>query len=296
MPIRTIIAALSLEADSKPVADRAMQLAAQHGARLVLVHVIEGISDTAAWAATDAALPLPALQQEALDRIRQQISASGLQDVVNIIVEAGAPHVIIHQLAEREQTDLLVIGPGKPQTLRERLFGSTADRLVRLTPCPILIVRNANPARYERISVAVDFSALSEAAFRAAVEVGQDAAIDVVHIVDIPLQFEQAMLKAGAPQSEIASYRRAKAGAAHKQLEDFVAGQHELSRSVRMHIAYGAPADSLVTLSADGGTDLLALGLQGQNIIARTLLGSVAQRVLQAASCDILAVGAEALP
>lgn len=296
MPIRTIIAALSLEPDSEPVADRALQLAAQHGARLILVHVLENIIDDAALTTIGATSPLSALQQEAQDCIQQKIDASGPQNAVDIVMGNGAPYAIIHELVEREQADLLVIGPGKPQTVRERLFGSTADRLLRLSQCPVLMVRNGDTAPYKRISVAVDFSALAAAAFRAATEIGESAAIDVVHVVDIPLQFEQAMLKAGTPRAEIASYRRAKARAAHKQLEDFVAGQNHISHSVRVQIVHGSPADSLVAISATGRTDLLALGLQGQNIMIRALLGSVAQRVLQAASCDVLAIGVATLP
>lgn len=296
MSIRTIIAALSLEAGSDPVLERALQLASQHGARLILGHAVETIGDAAMWTAAGAAPPVPALQQEAENRIRRMIGSDRPKNAVEIVVSTGAPHAIIHGLVQREKADLLVIGPGKPQTIRERLFGSTADRLVRLSPCPILVVRNANPVRYEKIVVAADFSALSGAAFRAAADLAQGTAIDLVHIVDIPLQFEQALLKAGTPQDEIERYRRARASAARKQLRKFRAGQHRIASPVHMRIVHGAPGDSLIALSRSGETDLLAIGLQGQNIVARALLGSVAQRVLQSAGCDVLAAGAAELP
>lgn len=296
MSIRTIIAALSLEADSEPVLERALQLASQHGARLILGHAVETIGDAAMWTAAGAVPPLSALQREAEDHIGRMISSDRSQNAVEIVVSTGAPHALIHGLVQREQADLLVIGPGKPQTIRERLFGSTADRLVRLSPCPVLVVRNAHPARYEKIVVATDFSALSGAAFRAAADLAQGTAIDLVHIVDIPLQFEQALLKAGTPPDEIERYRRARTTAARKQLQEFLADQHRISSPARMRIVHGTPGDSLIALSRSGETDLLAIGLQGQNIVARALLGSVAQRVLQSAGCDVLAIGATELP
>ncbi len=289
MSIRTIIAALALETDGDPVPDRALQLAAQHGARLVLVHVVENVGDIVAWNAAGMTLPLAALRQHADDRIRQMI---GPRNAVDIVVDTGVPHAILHDLAQREQADLLVIGPGKPHTVRERLFGSTADRLVRLAPCPILVARNVKPARYERIAVAVDFSATSEAVLRVAAGLAQEASIDLVHIVDIPLQFEQTMLKVGTPRSEIERYRSERSSTARRRLRDFLADQEHISTPVHMQIAQGAPADTLVALARGGRIDLLALGLQGHNILARALLGSVAQRVLQAAACDVLAVGA----
>lgn len=295
LPIHTIIAALSLDADSNPVADRAFQLAAQHGARLILVHVLETVAHTPALAMSYTASPLSTLRQEAHQRLQQKIDEKRPQNAVDIVIKEGAPYAIIRELQGREQADLLIIGPGKAQTVREHLFGSTADRLVRLSPCPVLIIRNENSQPYERISVAIDFSALSAAAFHAAAEIGESAAIDVVHIVNIPLTFEQAALKAGTPNSDITSYRQAKADAACKQVESFLADKKYITQAVQVRILHGAPANSLVTLSAKGSTDLLALGLQGQNIITRTLVGSVAQRVLQAARCDILTVSAEAL-
>lgn len=65
-----------------------------------------------------------------------------------------------------------------------------------------------HPARYEKIVVAADFSALSDAAFRTAADLAQGTPIDLVHIVDIPLQFEQTLLKADTPQDEIERYRQ----------------------------------------------------------------------------------------
>ncbi|MFA7680815.1 MAG: universal stress protein [Pigmentiphaga sp.] len=43
MPIKTIVVALALDDDSKRVAGRAVQLANQHQAQLVGVHVLENL-------------------------------------------------------------------------------------------------------------------------------------------------------------------------------------------------------------------------------------------------------------
>jgi nucleotide-binding universal stress UspA family protein len=47
--------------------------------------------------------------------------------------------VIDHDL--RERFDLLVIGFMDHSALYERIIGGTADRLVRLTPCAVLVVK-----------------------------------------------------------------------------------------------------------------------------------------------------------
>lgn len=52
----------------------------------------------------------------------------------------------------------------------------------------------------------------------------------------------------------------------------------------------GDPAVVLVEVTREVDADLLIVGRRGSDFVARTLLGSVAQRVVQQASCDVLVV------
>ncbi|HWJ69814.1 MAG TPA: universal stress protein [Sphingobium sp.] len=295
MSIRTIVAALALETDDDPVAARALQLARQHGAKLVFIHVIEnGFGQAESLPApADAATLQAAVEQAAGARIRAMIGEARPQEAV-IILEAGKPYEVIDHLARREQADLLLIGPGKARNVRERVFGSTADRLVRIADRPVLVVRAGGAASYAHISVAMDFSASSRAAFEVAAGLAGDAAMELVHMVEIPLTFEQAMLKAGTPQLEIRRYRRDKANAVRQKLADFVAESRDFSVEPGLRVVQGEASAALVRLSRSGRTDLLALGLHSRTMMARALLGSVARHVLQGAACDVLVVGARA--
>jgi nucleotide-binding universal stress UspA family protein len=46
----------------------------------------------------------------------------------------------------------------------------------------------------------------------------------------------------------------------------------------------------LVDIAREVAADLLVIGRRGDDFIARTLLGSVAQRAVQHAPCDVLVV------
>jgi nucleotide-binding universal stress UspA family protein len=46
----------------------------------------------------------------------------------------------------------------------------------------------------------------------------------------------------------------------------------------------------LVDVVREVAADLLVVGRRGDDFVARTLLGSVAQRVVQQAPCDVLVV------
>jgi nucleotide-binding universal stress UspA family protein len=56
-------------------------------------------------------------------------------------VLAGHPVRDIVQLASDLKADLLVVGATGHSALYDRLIGSRADRIVHLSPCPVLVVK-----------------------------------------------------------------------------------------------------------------------------------------------------------
>lgn len=61
--------------------------------------------------------------------------------------------------------------------------------------------------------------------------------------------------------------------------------------TIECRTASGDPAEVLVGIAREVGADLLVVGRRGSDFVARVLLGSVAQRVIQDARCDVLVVG-----
>jgi nucleotide-binding universal stress UspA family protein len=59
---------------------------------------------------------------------------------------------------------------------------------------------------------------------------------------------------------------------------------------VEIRTASGDPAAVLDDVAREVAADLLVVGRRGGDFVARTLLGSVAQRVVQQAPCDVLVV------
>lgn len=207
---------------------------------------------------------------------------------MKIVVDAGKPHRIIDEVARRDGADLVVIGLGKANTMREKVLGSTADRVVRTASRPVLVVRWTTPDPYRRIAAAVDFSEVSQAAAGAALRLAPGAAVAFVHAVEIPPGFEQAMLKVGTPQADIERYRRARARDARRQIGAALAELDLPAACATMQIVHGAAGPALLRLSRSGRTDLLALGTHAGNAISQALMGSVACHVLRAAGCDVL--------
>ncbi len=59
---------------------------------------------------------------------------------------------------------------------------------------------------------------------------------------------------------------------------------------VEIRTTAGDPAVVLVEVAREVAADLLVVGRRGSDFVSRTLLGSVAQRVVQQAPCDVLVV------
>ena len=289
MSISTIVAALALETDSDPVAGRAIQLARQHEARLIFVHAVEDaipIHDLPV--SLDVSVLHAIVKRNAADRIRQLTGNPGSEAAVKIVIETGKPYRIIDEIVQREDADLVIIGPGKAKNMREKVFGSTADRVVRTARQPILVVRTSVANPYRHTTVAVDFSTASRAAVKAALRLAPDAVIELVHAIETPLAFEQAMLRAGTSQKEINGYRRARASEARRQISASLE-EHDLPLvRARLRIVHGDAAQALVRLTRRCRTDLMALGTHGGNALSQMLLGSVTRHVLRAAGCDVL--------
>lgn len=74
-----------------------------------------------------------------IKRARELARLQQLAIAVHLV--AGHPVQRIVDFAERQGFDLLVIGFMGHSALYERVIGGTADRLVRLAGCPVLVVK-----------------------------------------------------------------------------------------------------------------------------------------------------------
>ncbi|MGQ9545742.1 MAG: universal stress protein [Dehalococcoidia bacterium] len=77
--------------------------------------------------------------QKYLAKIKAQLSKEGLN--VKAKVLTGRPADTIADFAQREKVDLIVVATHGRSGITRWLFGSVADRLVRSSPAPVLVIR-----------------------------------------------------------------------------------------------------------------------------------------------------------
>jgi nucleotide-binding universal stress UspA family protein len=74
-----------------------------------------------------------------VERAREMAKAQGIEFEADVVAGHAAASVI--ERVKAVKADLLVIGFMGHSALYERIIGGTSDRLVRLAPCPVLVVK-----------------------------------------------------------------------------------------------------------------------------------------------------------
>ncbi len=146
MQIRTILFPTDFSQGARAAMDYAVSLAQDYKARLILLYVIQDIS-IAEWyiPSSISAADLVADMQKSASKEMEKWAAEvgGRVPGVETLIERGVPFVEIIRVAREKNADLLVIGTHGRTGIDHMLFGSTAEKVVRKSPCPVLTVRMA---------------------------------------------------------------------------------------------------------------------------------------------------------
>lgn len=146
--IDTILFATDFSEVSDYVFDYAATLATTYGARLVIIHVVTHHVDLRNFYVPDVSF-------EDLDRQVEEGAKSRMADFckkwaeqfpdVTAYVVTGIPHEEILKKAAEENASMIVMGTHGRQGFEHFLFGSTAERVVKLSTCPVMTVRSPHP-------------------------------------------------------------------------------------------------------------------------------------------------------
>lgn len=141
LDIRKVLVPLDFSDPSQRAMQYARRFAEPSQAELILLYVIEPVAYPAELGVVinlDADLAERA--QGELEKLRDQ--HLGDYPGTRCLVRSGVADAEIVTCARDEQVDLIVIGTHGFSGFKHLLLGSTAERLVRDAPCPVLTVRH----------------------------------------------------------------------------------------------------------------------------------------------------------
>jgi nucleotide-binding universal stress UspA family protein len=292
-PLSRILGATDFSAPARHALARAFRVAHETGASLTLIHALsQGALDSLrrVLGIQGAAVETRILDEarEALARLVANVGhARGVTAGTHLATGTTILRAILDQ-ADAMDADLLVVGAHGENYLRELLLGTTAERLLRRTLRPVLVVKQVPHEDYRRVLVPVDFSAWSLAALRLARAAAPQAELMLLHAFEAP--FESKLRFAGVEEETIARYRIAARQEAMIQLKALAAEAGLPLDAMRMHVQHGDVSRVILTQEQEQDCDLIVVGKHGQGVMEELLLGSVTKHILTESAGDVLVV------
>lgn len=251
----------------------AAQLVAPHG-RVTLAHVRQGELNPVHAITPKLIGAEHASSTQLLER--ERAAASVEAELVSIV--ALSPGRALHEQAERQRADLLVVGSCSRGTFGRATLGDDTRGALDGAPCAVAIAARGfaeTPAAIARIGVAYNGSRESEAALEAArtLAMARNASIRALEVISLPVYGVGLFATPIVDTTEEALER----------------ANHRLShlQDVQAKAVYGlVPGEELATFGNE--LDLLIVGSRSYGPLKRLMLGSTSNYVERHAHCSLL--------
>lgn len=194
----------------------------------------------------------------------------------------------IGRQAEEMNADLVVLGARGSGFMRHVALGTTAERLLRKSKHPMLVVKQRAHEPYRRVLAAVDFSQWSAPLIGLARRVAPGAHLVLLHAYEGP--FERMLQFASVDEATIAHYRLQARQEATQQIHALVASAGLEAAHRTPCIRHGEASLAVVEQEQEQEQDcnLIIIGKHGRNMAEELLLGSVTKHVLAESAGDVL--------
>lgn len=230
-----------------------------------------------------------------LVELKARASSRGI--ALHTRIATGIPCEEVLAAVKAEDSDLVIVGTKGKSGLEHVLLGSTAERVIRTAPCPVLTVRmdreelssgEAGPCggiSFNRILVPVDFSDCSLEAVEYAALMAQrhSASLTLLHVLEpVSYGLDFTLLQSGK-REEMRERLTARLGDMTQALVEAKIQTGSLVRG-------GTPFESILDSARTIPADLIVMGTHGRRGLSHTLSGSVAEAVLRRSHCPVLTV------
>lgn len=297
--INRILCAVDFSDHSRRALEYAAALGVYFEARVTALHVY-----SVAPVATAAPFGLEAVQVVGIPELNREAVTAAAERFVAQVPQAAGVHVHVSEglrvsdevlvQANLRNADLVVVGSHGRSGFERLLLGSVADRILRRSSRPVLVVppqAEGGPvaqAPFRRIVCAIDFSGSSVRALAYALHLAEeaDARLVLLHAIELPPELHELI----PLDTEVSRLRTAAEHACRTRLDALVPEQARTYCTIETRVVEGK-AHREILAAADGlGADLIVMGVQGRGAVDVAVFGSNTQSVVRAARCPVLTV------
>jgi nucleotide-binding universal stress UspA family protein len=293
--LSTIIVGCDLSEGSDQALGRAIAIAKQHGAKIILCHAqaddapVKDVDNAILAQLGEVSAAIRVAEAREIAARMQQVTAAGMQ--ADVISRIGSPGEVIANAANETRADLIVVGTHGRTGLSRFLIGSVAADTIRLAVCDVLVCRGPAATQvFGKPLAATDFSPMAARALEHVSNVcAPGSHIDVVHAWQLPAGswgatlLGQARFPWNTVKDAVLTGVRSQAAALEKE-------QAAAGRTISVELVQGQPAAVVTQVAERAGNDVIAVGAHGHRGVRRLLLGSVAESTIRHSPCSVLVV------
>ena len=225
------------------------------------------------------------LRDEAQAVLDRRAASLGDGTVATHTIADHSPPRALHGLAERIGAALIVVGSTHRGAIGRVLPGSTGERLMHGSPCPVAIAPRGYAAEgpIRVVGVGYDASDESEAALRAACRVARtfNAHLRVIRVFDATRVGTPALMTFPGYEAFNQDYEQDQ----RERLEQAVAALPNDVSAEAMFLS-GRPGSELATQSQD--VELMIVGSRGYGPRAAVMLGGTTHTLIRDAACPVV--------
>jgi len=299
--IRNILVPIDFSKMSISAIKTARQLARRFHAIIHIAHVRRVDFATAFSAPSPPIAPFPLMrnEQDAEKRVLQELtglaSEHGILSASCHVVGGGPAFDEICRLAQKIPADLIVMPTHGRTGLKHVFLGSTAERVVRHSPCPVLVVRErrrqsktGSRLTVKRILVPVDFSKCSGKGLQYAIGFANQfgARIMLLHATYVGYIYSSE----GTVLYDVRGLQNAARENAERQMQKFVRAVKFGRVKYETAFTDGSPALDICAFAKRHDVDLIVSSTHGLTGFEHVLIGSIAEKLVRCAPCSVLVV------
>jgi nucleotide-binding universal stress UspA family protein len=299
--VRNILVPIDFSKMSIQAIETAKRLAQRFGATVHLAHVHRFDYPAGFMAPTPPLIPFSVVtyEQEMEKNLVRRLSAlankNGLLPA-NCHVRTGAPVFDeICRLAQEIPADLIVMPTHGRTGLRHVFLGSTAERVVQHSPCPVFVARrNAQPSKnvsrftINTILVPIDFSDCSLEGLNYAISFADNVAAKILLLNAV--HFGYAYTSDGYGMYDLSALQEPVRQGAEEQMRRVVRRAKFSGVKFETKVKVGLPIDVICTVAQENNVDLIITATHGRTGFKHVLIGSTAEQMVRHAPCPVLVV------
>lgn len=289
MKINHILVPVDFSEYSDRAAEYAIFLAETFGAKLTLLHAIvlfqEDIEEESHLEEYQKVVEIKeAITRKKLQQHNEAANSKGVEIHTELLRGISPADVILQYVADQE-IDLVVMGTHGRTGIKKWIYGSVAEKVVRLSSVPVLTIHHPiENLEINKILVPVDFSVYSRQAIDFARSFAEQfhARVEFMHVIEQeihPAYFTSEIESLFQLDPELKDR-------ALQRLREFVDAKDNESVVVKEGKAYQEIIDHI----RENNVDLTIMATRGKTGLEHFLIGSTTERVVRLATSPVLTV------